>query len=185
MLPVGKERPPEQHFRETADLDARVARIGTLFSINECLHAFHVSGARGIAIDIEYVMDERTSIPALIKSLLDDARDLIREELQLFRAELRDEVSALQTVAIAFAAAAFVGLLGAMLLAVALGGAIAYVLHWPAWTGYGIVAVLCLAGGYGLCLYARARMRVIRAIPNTTDTMKENLAWMQNKSVLR
>ena len=130
-------------------------------------------------------MDERASIPTLIKGLLDDARDLIREELQLFRAEIREEVSALQTVTIAFAVAAVVGLLGAMLLAIALGGAIAYFLHWPTWTGYGIVAILVLAGGYGLCLYGRARLRVIRAIPNTTDTIKENIAWMQNKSVLR
>ena len=130
-------------------------------------------------------MDERVSIPTLIKGLLDDARDLIREELQLFRAEFREEVSALQTVTIAFAVAAVVGLLGAMLFAIALGGAVAYFLRWPAWAGYGVVAVLFLAGGYGLCLYGRARMRVIRAIPNTTDTMKENIAWMQNKSVLR
>ena len=129
--------------------------------------------------------DEQTSIPGLIKGLLDDARDLIREELQLARAEIREEVSALQTVTIAFAVAAVVGLMGAMLLSVALGGALAYFLRWPSWAGYGIVAVLFLAGGWGLCLYARGRLSAIRAIPNTTETMKENLAWMQNKSVLK
>ncbi len=129
--------------------------------------------------------DERTSIPTLIKGLLDDARDLIREELQLARAEIREEISALQTVTIAFAIAAVVGLLGAVLLSIALGGALAYFLRWPSWTGYGIVAVLFLAAGWGLCLYARARLSDVRAIPNTTATMKENLAWMQNKSVQR
>jgi fructose-specific phosphotransferase system IIC component len=129
--------------------------------------------------------DERTSIPALIKGLLDDARDLIREEIQLARAEIRDEVSALTSVVIAFAVAAVVGLMGAMLLSVALGGALAYALRWPSWAGYGVVAILFLAGGWGLCLFARGRLRVIRAIPNTTETMKENLAWMQNKSGLK
>src|SRR2546423_3337772 len=103
--------------------------------------------------------DERTSIPGLIKGLLDDARDLIREELQLARAEIREEVSALQTVTIAFAVAAVVGLAGAMLLSVALGGALAYALSWPPWAGYGIVAVLFLAGGWGLCLYGPGRRR--------------------------
>jgi len=117
--------------------------------------------------------------------LLDDARDLIREEIQLARAEIRDEVSKLTSVVIAFSIAAVVGLLGAMLLSVALGGALAYALRWPSWAGYGIVALLFLAGGWGLCLFARGRLRVIRAIPNTTETMKENLAWMQNKSVQR
>jgi hypothetical protein len=129
--------------------------------------------------------DEHTSIPGLVKGLLDDARDLIREELQLARAEIREEISALQTVTIAFAVAAVVGVLGIMLLSIALGGALAYFLRWPGWAGYGIVAILFLAAGWGLSLYARGRMRAIRAIPNTTETMKENLAWMQNKSVQR
>ena len=129
--------------------------------------------------------DQHTSIPALIKGLLDDARDLIREELQLARAEIREEISALQTVAIAFVIAAVVGVLGAMLLSIAFGGALAYFLRWPPWAGYGAVAVLFLAAGWGLCLYARGRLRAIRAIPNTTETIKENLAWMQNKSGLK
>ena len=129
--------------------------------------------------------DEHTSIPGLIKGLLDDARDLIREELQLARAEIREELSALQAVTIAFAVAAFVGLIGAMLFSVALGGALAYFLRWPPWAGYGVVALLFLAVGWGLCLFARGRLQKIRAIPNTAATMKENLAWMQNKSGLR
>jgi hypothetical protein len=137
----------------------------------------------GPAPTAEY--DEHTSIPGLVKGLLDDARDLIREELQLARAEIREEISALGTVTIAFAVAAVVGLLGAMLFAVALGGAVSYFLNWPSWAGYGVVALLFLAAGWGLCLFARGRLRAIRAIPNTTATMKENLRWMQNKCELK
>ena len=129
--------------------------------------------------------DERTSIPALIRGLLDDARDLIREELQLARAEIREEISRIQSAVIAFAVAAAIGLMGAMLLSVAIGGAIAYFLRWPPWAGYGVTAILFLAAGWGLCLYARARLKAVRAMPETTDTIKENLAWMQNKSVQR
>ena len=46
------------------------------------------------------------SIPGLIRGLLDDTRELIREEIALARAEIREEVSAAQTVAVAFGAAA-------------------------------------------------------------------------------
>jgi fructose-specific phosphotransferase system IIC component len=129
--------------------------------------------------------DDRTSIPTLIRGLLDDARELIREELQLARAEIREEISAAQSAVIAFAIAGAVGLIGAMLLSVAIGGALAYFLRWPTWAGYATTAVLFLAGGWGLCLYARARLKAIRAMPETTDTIKENIAWMQNKSVGR
>ena len=129
--------------------------------------------------------DDRTSIPTLIRGLLDDARELIREELQLARSEIREEISTAQTAVIAFAISAAVGLMGAVLLSIAIGGAIAYFLRWPTWAGYGITAVLFLAAGWGLCLYARARLKAIRAIPETKDTMRENLTWMQNKSGLR
>jgi len=127
--------------------------------------------------------DERTSIPGLVKGLLDDARDLIREELQLARAEIREEIAALGAVAAAFGVAAIIALIGVALLSVALGGALADLLAWPTWAGYGIVALVFLAVACGLCLYARGRLRDVRAIPKTTETMKENLAWMQNKSV--
>jgi fructose-specific phosphotransferase system IIC component len=129
--------------------------------------------------------DDRTSIPTLIRGLLDDARDLIREELQLARAEIREEVSAAQSALIAFAVAAAVGLIGVMLLSVAIGSAIAYFLHWPAWAGYGSTAVLFFVASWGLVLYARARLKTIRAIPETKDSIKENIAWIQNKSGLR
>ena len=132
---------------------------------------------------LEY--DERTSIPSLVRGLLEDGRDLIREELQLARAEIREEISQAQSAVIAFAVAAAVGLIGVVLISVAIGGAIAYFLHWPNWAGYGIVAILLLAAGWGSFLYARARLKAIRAMPETTDTIKENVAWIQNKSVQR
>jgi putative superfamily III holin-X len=129
--------------------------------------------------------DDHTSIPTLIRGLLDDARDLIREELQLARAEIREEVSAAQTALVAFAAAAAVALIGAVLLSVAIGSAIAYFLRWPAWAGYAITAVLFFVASWGLVLYARGRLSEIRAIPETKDSIKENIAWMQNKSALK
>ena len=129
--------------------------------------------------------DQDTSISGLIKGLLDDARDLIREEMQLARAEIREEVAKLGTAVAAFAVAAAVGLIGAVLFSVALGGALAYVLRWPSWAGYGIAALVFLAGGWGLFLYARGRLRAMRGLPNTSDSVKENLAWMQKKSVQR
>jgi fructose-specific phosphotransferase system IIC component len=125
------------------------------------------------------------SITALLRSLLDDARELIREEIALARAEIRDEITAAQTVGIAFASAALVGLIGATLLCVAVGGAVAYLLGWPAWAGYGIIAVLLLIAGYMLMNYGRKRLANVRALPKTTETLKENVAWMQNRSGMK
>jgi hypothetical protein len=122
------------------------------------------------------------SIPGLIRGLLHDTRDLIREEIALARTEIREEISAAQTVGIAFGSGALAALLGATLLCIAIGGAIAYLLHWPAWSGYGIVGVLLLAASFALVQYARGRLARIRALPKTSDTLKENMAWIQSKS---
>jgi len=132
----------------------------------------------------EHTMAEHDaqSIAGLIRSVLDDTRDLIREELALARAEIREEVVAVQAVAAAFAGAAIAAVLGVVLLCVAIGGALAYALKWPAWSGYGIVAVLLLGAAFGLFQYGRGRAAKVRALPKTTETVKENLAWMQSKS---
>src|SRR5215212_4252819 len=128
---------------------------------------------------------DHESIPGLVRSILDDTRDLIREELALARAEIRDEIAAAQTVGISFAAAAAAAGVGIVLLSVALGSALAYFLNWPAWTGYGIVAAVLLGGAYGLVNHGRQRLSQLRALPKTTETIKENLAWIQSKSAER
>ena len=122
------------------------------------------------------------SFRGLLQGLLEDTRDLVRAELALAKAEIREEVSAAKTVGGAFGAAAFAALLGATLLALAIGGGIAYALSWPSWTGYGIVALLLLGGAWLFARYGRSRLKEIRTLPRTTQTMRENIAWIQNRS---
>ena len=126
--------------------------------------------------------DEQTFF-GLIRGLLQDVRDLIREELQLARAEIREELLAAQSVVAAFAASAVAALIGAGLLSIAIGGAIAYFLGLPTWAGYGIFAVVLLVAAWSLVHHGRNQLARIRAIPETTQTVKENLAWIQNRSV--
>jgi hypothetical protein len=125
---------------------------------------------------------DRETIPGIVRSLLEDTRELIREEIALARSEIREEMTAVQTVGVAFGAAAVAGLIGLTILCVAIGGAVADVLNWPPWSGNAIVAVLLLTGAFLAVRYGRARLGAIRALPNTTATLKENIAWIQNKS---
>jgi hypothetical protein len=45
------------------------------------------------------------------------------------------------------------------------------------------VAVLLLGGASALVVYGRGRLTTVRGIPKTFETLKENPAWMQSKSV--
>jgi membrane protein implicated in regulation of membrane protease activity len=125
------------------------------------------------------------SLRELVQGLLEDTRDLVRAELALAKAEIREEISAAGTVGAAFSAAALTGVLGITLLAVALGGALAYALGWPSWAGFGIVAFVLLASAWLLARFGTARLKKLRTLPKTKQTMKENFAWIQNKSVER
>jgi Putative Actinobacterial Holin-X, holin superfamily III len=122
------------------------------------------------------------SIPVLIRSVMEDARALIRQEIALARVEIREEASKVRTVGIAFGAAAITGLIAVVLLCVALGGAIAYALSWPTWAGDGVVAILLAATATGCATMGRSRLSTISALPKTTATMRENMAWIQGKS---
>jgi hypothetical protein len=125
---------------------------------------------------------ENESTAGLVRSLLADTRDLIREELALARAEIREEVAQVRTAGAAFGAAAMTALLGVTLLCVAIGNAIAYWLHWPAWAGYGIVAILLLVAAFACLTFGRREVAALRALPKTRETVKENLEWIQSKS---
>jgi pilus assembly protein TadC len=109
----------------------------------------------------------------LLRGALDDVRELFREEVALARAELRVEVAKATAAAGGFgAAAAALGCAGVFLLtAIALG--IATMFHWPAWTGFAIVGVVLAIAGAIIFMSARRRLREMRGLPRTVETVKE------------
>jgi fructose-specific phosphotransferase system IIC component len=122
------------------------------------------------------------SVAGTVKSILADTRELIRDELDLMRAEVREEIRSVRTAALAFAGAASAVLLALVLLSIAFGGGLAYWFGWPSWAGYGLVGVMLLTGALGAVLFGRKRLSQVRALPATRETLKENLAWIQHKS---
>ena len=129
--------------------------------------------------------DRDASTADLIRGVLHDARQLVREEIALARAELRQEASKARNGAIAIGAAVVAASIGATLLCIALGGAVADAFGWPAWAGYGLVAVLLLVGAYVLVNFAKRRVATVRPLPQTVDSVKENMEWIQKKSGTR
>lgn len=126
--------------------------------------------------------DTTGSISGMIRSVLDDARELIREEIAVARAEVREEMSAAQTVGVAFGAAAVAGITALVLFCAALGGAIADLFNWPTWAGLGVVALLLGAAAFMAVRYGQGQLTKIRALPKTTSSLRENIAWIQDKS---
>jgi hypothetical protein len=122
------------------------------------------------------------SIADVIKEALRDAQDLIRGELALAKAELREEASRLGRGAALLAAAAFAGALAVVFLLTSIAWGISAGLDWPVWAGFAIVTLLMLITAGVLGALGRKRLTADRHMPRTVDTMKENAKWMRART---
>ncbi|MGE3705193.1 MAG: phage holin family protein, partial [Vicinamibacterales bacterium] len=84
------------------------------------------------------------SIADAIRSAVRDAQDLVRSEIALAKAEVREEVGRLSQGAAYLAIAAVAGIIGLVFLMTTIAWGIAELLAWPAWAGFGIVTLLLL-----------------------------------------
>lgn len=117
------------------------------------------------------------SIADVIRRTLHDAQDLVRGEIALAKAELRQEVRRVGAGVMSLAAAAVAGLIGVVFLLTAVAWAIPLMTGWPVWTGFAIVAGVVLLAGVVLAMMGRKRFNGERHMPLTVETMKENMEW--------
>ena len=122
------------------------------------------------------------SIRGLIRGILTDLRTLIREEIALARVEIREQAGRARAAALSFGIAAAALAFGAIFLLVAIALGIAYLLGWPAWTGFLIVALLLCIGGYFTLSSGRKQLAGVHAMPEeTVTTLKENSEWIAKR----
>ena len=113
------------------------------------------------------------SLGGLVSGALDDVRELVREELLLARVELREELSKATAAGVQFGAAGISLLFAAAFLFVALALGISAAFDWPAWAGFGIVAILLAIAGLVFVSGGRKSVRAVRPLPRTVHTIKE------------
>jgi uncharacterized membrane protein YqjE len=125
---------------------------------------------------------QHDSIGGLIRGILNDLRTLIREEIALARVEIREQAGRARAAAMSFgiavASLAFGGIF--LLIAIALG--IAYLLNWPAWGGFLVMAALLSLIGFVTLSSGRKRLAQVHAVPEATvSTLKENSEWIAKR----
>jgi len=128
------------------------------------------------------------SMTGLVSGIINDAQQLIRQELALARSEVKDEWNKTKAAAASFCAAAAVGTLSFVLLSLTL----VHLLHWltnetaerfPLWACYGIVGGLFLFTSLILFYTGKNKAEQINVVPRqTAETMKENVQWLKNQT---
>ena len=117
-----------------------------------------------------------TGIGPLIAGLLQDLQDVVRAEIQLAKTELKEEATAAGRGLAAIAAGAVVGLVGFLVLMLA----VAYLLAvWlPLWVAAGIVGLALLVVAAILALSGKRALSAANLKPEQTlESLKEDAAW--------
>jgi uncharacterized membrane protein YqjE len=126
--------------------------------------------------------DSIGSIGGLVRGILDDVRTLIREEIALARVELREQAGRAKAAAFSFGIAAAALAFGGIFLLIAIALGIAALFHWPAWTGFLIMAVLLTVTGLIALSSGRKQLTNVHPVPEETlSTLKENSEWIAKR----
>jgi hypothetical protein len=132
---------------------------------------------------------DEASMTGLLRGIINDLGDLIRQEIRFARTEFKSDVRKLTRAAAVLAFGVGTAGLGVVLVAFML----VYLIHWlslpagtaepgiPLWGCYGIVAAVFLAAG-GLMVFAGVkRLQSVNPLPDqTAKNVKENVEWIMN-----
>jgi uncharacterized membrane protein YqjE len=122
---------------------------------------------------------ENTSIGELLGNISGDLSQLFRQEVELAKAELKQEASKAGKAAGFLGVAGFAGYLAVVLLSFALVFALANVMD-AGWAAL-IVAVIWLIIGGVLFVSGRKKLKSVDPVPHrTVDTLKEDAKWLKN-----
>jgi hypothetical protein len=120
-----------------------------------------------------------TSIGELIGNISDDLSRLFRQEVDLAKAEIRQEAAKAGKAGGLLGGAGFAGYLAVVLLSFALVFALANVMD-AGWAAL-IVAVIWAAVGAVLYTTGRKQLKAVDPMPRrTVDTIKEDAQWLKN-----
>ena len=120
-----------------------------------------------------------TSVGDLIGNISNDLSQLFRQEVELAKAEMKQEATKAGKAAGFLGAAGFAGYLTVVLLSFALVFALGNVMN----LGWAALIVAVIWGIIGAVLYAngRKKLKTVDPVPHrTVDTIKEDAKWLKN-----
>jgi len=122
---------------------------------------------------------EDRSVGELLSAVTSDVQQLFRQEVELAKAEVREEATKAGKAAGMFGGAGFAGYMVALFASLAVMFALANVMD-TAWAAL-IITVLWGVAGAVLFVKGRSRMREVSPKPEqTVETLKEDAEWARH-----
>ena len=125
--------------------------------------------------------DAERSMGSVLSDIVGDLQGIVRDEVRLARAEIKEELASARRGAMLLTGGALVLVLSVGLILLALVYALATV--WPAWAAALTVAGLAGIVGAGLLTAGRkAFTAVVLPPPRTASTVRENIQWAKSRT---
>jgi len=127
--------------------------------------------------------DNEQSVTSLVGGIVQDAQDLLKQQFELLKHEVRSDIAKLKSGFQVLAIGAGIALLGCILFSIALAlGLQAAVPSLPLWACFAIVGVVFLAIGGGLLAMGSGQLHNVNPLPEETgEALKENVQWITNR----
>jgi len=126
------------------------------------------------------------TVTSLLGDIVNDAQELIKQQLQLFKHELKDDMNRAREalpslglgVSVAVAAMFLLGLTLAHLLYWALNPAVPAPERFPLWGSYAIVTVVFGVASGALLYFAKKNLESLPMSHQAAEATKENVEWL-------
>ena len=129
----------------------------------------------------ETPVSSETGTGELVGGILRDAQELLRQQVEMFRSELKQEVRQLKSGLVSVSIGVGVAVVGTLFLVSMLVHLLAAKTEIPLWGCYGIVGGALMVLGLGFL--ARGKKSVsdvhLASPPATAQALKENVAWLK------
>jgi len=131
---------------------------------------------------VETRSDSDASVTSLVSGILNDAQDLLKQQVNLFKHELREDIRKTKDASQVLGLGVGLMLLGTILLSFML----AHLLSWavpdlPLWACFGICGGAMMAGGIIVYYVAMAKFGAFNPLPDqSAQALKENVQWITN-----
>jgi hypothetical protein len=137
----------------------------------------------------EIPSSNQTSIPALLKDLRDETTTLLRQEVALAKAELKENTSKMTGHAVQIAIGGFVAYAGLIVLLIGLGQLLGALLvragvdaNIATWVAPAAVGLLVAIIGWSMLARAKHALAHDDLLPRrTVDSLRTNKEWAQSK----
>jgi hypothetical protein len=121
------------------------------------------------------------SLTSLVRGIVNDAQELFRQQLALFKSEFHEDMRRTREAALSLVAGAAVAFFGAFLLLFGLVYLLSWATNMPLWVSFLIIGGIVLVIGLGLLYAGKKRFESFNPLPDqSARALRENVQWITN-----